>query len=111
MIDIRIEIKHEIREAFKKLYNYSCSLDLISIDDTPKNFEGFYTLIIFPHLKKLNSSPDEVGNSIGKYLIENGMQQGSLVGKALKEIEEEWIKNNFQITKERVKEIIHSYAN
>ena len=71
MIDIRIEIKHEIREAFKKLYNYSCSLDLISIDDTPKNFEGFYTLIIFPHLKKLNSSPDEVGNSIGKYLIEN----------------------------------------
>ena len=47
----------------------------------------------------------------GKYLIENGMQQGSLVGKALKEIEEEWIKNNFQITKERVKEIIHSYSN
>ena len=39
------------------------------------------------------------------------MQQGSLVGKALKEIEEEWIKNNFQITQERVKEIIHSYSN
>ena len=39
------------------------------------------------------------------------MQQGSLVGKALKEIEEEWMKNNFKITKERVKEIIRSYSN
>ena len=47
----------------------------------------------------------------GKYLIENGMQQGSLIGKVLKEIEQEWIKNNFKISKERVKEIIrlHTY--
>ena len=47
----------------------------------------------------------------GKYLIENGMQQGSLIGSALKEIEEEWMKNNFKITDERVKEIIRSYSN
>ena len=33
------------------------------------------------------------------------------MGKALKEIEEEWIKNNFKITQERVKEIIRSYSN
>ena len=42
----------------------------------------------------------------GKYLIKNGMQQGSLMGIVLKEIEEEWIKNNFKISKERVREII-----
>ena len=47
----------------------------------------------------------------GKYLIENGMQQGSLMGKVMKEIEAEWIKNNFQITRERVKEIISSHSN
>ena len=33
------------------------------------------------------------------------------MGKVLKEIEEEWIKNNFKITKERVKEIIRSHSN
>ena len=71
MIDIRIEIKHEIREAFKKLYNYSCSLDLISIDDTPKNFNGFYTLVIFPHLKHLNCKPEEAGVKIGDFLKSN----------------------------------------
>ena len=43
--------------------------------------------------------------------MENGMQQGSLIGKVLKEIEEEWIKNNFKISKERVKEIIRLHSN
>ena len=47
----------------------------------------------------------------GKYLIKNGMQQGSLMGIVLKEIEEEWIKNNFKITKERVREIIALRSN
>ena len=46
----------------------------------------------------------------GKYLIENGMQEGPLMGKVLRDVEEEWIQNNFHITKERVKEIIHSYS-
>ena len=62
-------------------------------------------------LSKILKSKTHKFNIDGKYLIENGMKQGSLVGKALKEIEEEWIKNNFQITQERVKEIIHSYSN
>ena len=62
-------------------------------------------------LSKILKSKTHKFNIDGKYLIENGMQQGLLVGKALKEIEEEWIKNNFQITKERVKEIIHTYSN
>ena len=47
----------------------------------------------------------------GKYLIENGMQEGSLIGKVLKEIEDEWIKNNFKISKERIKEIIQYNSN
>ena len=46
----------------------------------------------------------------GKYLMENGMQQGSLVGKVLKKIEKEWIKNNFKISKERIKEIIRLHS-
>ena len=44
----------------------------------------------------------------GKYLLENGMKQGSLIGKVLKEIEIEWIKNDFKISNNRIKEIIQS---
>ena len=47
----------------------------------------------------------------GKYLLENGMQQGMLLGKVLKKVEEEWISNNFKIEKERVKEIIRLHSN
>ena len=46
----------------------------------------------------------------GKYLIENGMPQGALIGKVLKKVEEEWLKNDFKITKSRVKEIIKQFS-
>ena len=42
--------------------------------------------------------------------MDNGMQQGSLIGKVLKVIEQEWIKNNFKISKKRVGEIIRFYS-
>ena len=46
----------------------------------------------------------------GKYLMKYGMQEGSLIGKVLKEIEKEWMTNNFKISKERVKEIIRLHS-
>ena len=62
-------------------------------------------------LSKILKSKIHKFNIDGNYLIENGMQEGAIMGKVLKEIEKEWIKNNFQITKERVKEIIRSHSN
>ena len=47
----------------------------------------------------------------GKYLMKLGMHQGLLMGKVLREIEEEWIRNGFKITKERIQEIIQSNSN
>ena len=47
----------------------------------------------------------------GNYLIENGLDQGVLVGHVLKKIEEEWIENNFKISEDRVKEIIKLNTN
>ena len=42
----------------------------------------------------------------GNYLKEKGIQEGALIGKILKLIESEWINNDFEISKERVLEII-----
>lgn len=71
MENIQIKLKEEIKVAFNKIFNYNCSLEDISIDDTPKNFDGFYTLVIFPHLKHLNCSPEEAGTKIGDFLKSN----------------------------------------
>ena len=38
--------------------------------------------------------------------MERGMKEGKLLGRVLKKIEEEWVDNNFNISDNRVKEII-----
>ncbi len=63
------------------------------------------------NLKKILKSKTHKLTINGRYLIKNGMKQGSAVGKVLKEIEVEWLKNNFQISKDRVKEIIQIHSN
>ena len=43
--------------------------------------------------------------------MNNGMKQGSQMGRVLKKIEEEWIKNNFKISEDQMKEIIRLHSN
>ena len=62
-------------------------------------------------LKKILKSKTHQLNIDGKYLIDNGMKQGSQIGRVLKKIEEEWIKNDFQISEDQMKEIIRLHSN
>jgi len=62
----------------------------------------------FNIVKKILSSKNHFFPINGKYLIQNGMREGSELGKVLKIIEDEWIINGFKISKDRVKEIIKS---
>ncbi len=64
-------LKEEIKIAFKDIFKYDCLIENISIDETPKNFNGFYTLVIFPHLKHLSCNPEEAGSKIGEFLKSN----------------------------------------
>ncbi len=63
------------------------------------------------NLKSILKSKTHKFKIDGKYLIDNGMQQGALMGKVLNQVEKEWIKNNFKITENRVKEIINQNSN
>jgi tRNA nucleotidyltransferase/poly(A) polymerase len=47
----------------------------------------------------------------GKYLMSNGMKQGTQIGRVLKKIEEEWMGNNFKITQDQIKAIIRLHSN
>ena len=66
---------------------------------------------IFDILKKILKSKIHKFSIDGQYLMKNGMQQGKLLGKVLKQIEKEWIKNNFKITSDKIQEIIKSHSN
>ena len=65
----------------------------------------------FENVKRILQSKKHEFSIDGKYLMKNGMKQGVLIGKVLKIIEKEWLKNNFKITKERVQEIIKINSN
>ena len=63
------------------------------------------------NLKRILKSKTRMFNINGKYLMKYGVQEGPQMGKVLNKIEEEWIKNNFKITKNEIQEIIRSNIN
>jgi len=70
-MELQEKIKTEVIKVFRDEFAYECSLNDISIDQTPKNFTGFYTLILFPHLKFLKLNLEEAGKIIGENLTKN----------------------------------------
>ena len=46
----------------------------------------------------------------GEYLKKNGMKEGESLGKVLKKIESEWANNNFEISNQRIKDLIKIYS-
>ncbi|MDD2985811.1 arginine--tRNA ligase [Flavobacterium sp.] len=56
------------QEAIQTLYGIST--DKIEFQSTRKDFEGDITLVVFPLLKLIKGNPAEIGNAIGKYLVE-----------------------------------------
>ena len=86
--------------------NYLVNLNIINYVINEKyNFEDFSET-----LKKILESKTQKFPIDGKYLMNNGMKQGSQMGKVLKIVEEAWIKNDFQISEDQMKEIIRSHS-
>ncbi|MCQ2114925.1 MAG: arginine--tRNA ligase [Bacteroidales bacterium] len=57
--------------AVKALYGADMEASALQVQVTRKEFEGDYTLVVFPLLKVSHSSPENTGNAIGAWLQEN----------------------------------------
>ena len=62
-------LKKKIGEYLLK--KYSITDNKIEIIKTRKEFNGDYTVVLFPILPLLKIKPNEIGQEIGKYLIDN----------------------------------------
>ena len=62
-------------------------------------------------LNKILKSDVPKFNIDGEFLKQNGMKEGTSLGKVLKIIEDEWINNKFKISNDRVKELIEKNSN
>jgi len=84
--------------------NYLINLNILNFVINPKcKLEYFFVILKNILQSKVHAFPID-----GKYLIKNGMKEGTILGRVLKIIEEEWINNGFKISKNRVIEIIKS---
>jgi poly(A) polymerase len=84
--------------------NHLINLNILNFVNNSKcKLNHFLTI-----LKKILQSKEHFLPVDGKYLMQNGMKEGSALGRVLKIIEDEWIINGFKISKERIKKIINS---
>ena len=58
-------------EAIKAIYNTEVEPSALQVGVTRKEFEGDYTLVVFPLLRISRSTPENTGNAIGGWLVEN----------------------------------------
>ena len=58
-----------IIQAVQELYNQTIEPAQASIQKTRKDFEGDFTLAVFPFVRFSRLSPEDTANSIGEYLV------------------------------------------
>lgn len=58
-------------EAIKAVYGADVMPDTLQVQPTRKEFEGDYTLVVFPLLRITRQSPDATGNALGEWLKTN----------------------------------------
>ena len=58
-------------EAVKAIYGAELEPSALQVQPTRKEFEGDYTLVVFPLLKVSRQAPDATGNAIGGWLLAN----------------------------------------
>ena len=60
-----------LKEAFVKNFNITPEEKHLSLAPTKKEFDGDFTLVVFPFVKELKISPEQIGNTIGMYMKEH----------------------------------------
>ncbi len=68
-MNIQETIEKNVKQVLVK--NYGVTLENLEFQPTRKDFEGDLTLVTFPLLRQVKTSPVKLGESIGKYLVKN----------------------------------------
>ena len=66
-----IFLASKCKEAVSALYGFEPADGQVQIQSTRKEFEGDYTLVVFPFVKAAKCAPEACAEAIGKWLSEN----------------------------------------
>ncbi|MCF4102304.1 arginine--tRNA ligase [Gillisia sp. M10.2A] len=68
-MSIQETIEQHVKNAVLELHGVS--LEQVEFQPTRKDFEGDITLVTFPMLRQIKTNPVQLGEAIGKYLVDN----------------------------------------
>ncbi|MBR3884479.1 MAG: arginine--tRNA ligase [Bacteroidaceae bacterium] len=70
-MNIEITLTETIVSAIKELYEQDFATEKIQLQKTRKEFEGDFTLVVFPFLSLSHKRPEETAQEIGEYITAN----------------------------------------
>jgi len=72
MTDYLHGLKSGIVEAMQTLFDHSIDVSQIVLTETKKEFDGSFTLVVFPFTKALRKKPEDIAEAIGSHLKSQG---------------------------------------
>ncbi len=57
--------------GLKELFNADATEQSLQVNETKAEFEGNYTIVLFPFVKQLKKSPEQLGSELGKYFLDH----------------------------------------
>ncbi|OFX86388.1 MAG: arginine--tRNA ligase [Bacteroidetes bacterium GWF2_33_16] len=70
-MSIELQLKNKVLEAIQQMYGQSVDSENIQIQKTRKDFDGDFTLVVFPLLRISKKPPEQTATEIGEYLKKN----------------------------------------
>ena len=71
IMNIETTLVHSVVEAIKNLYGTDFNAEKIQLQKTRKEFDGDFTLVVFPFLALSKKRPEETAQEIGEFLKAN----------------------------------------
>jgi arginyl-tRNA synthetase len=71
MINIEKQISEEVVKVIHQVYSVELNPSIIQVQKTRKEFEGDFTLVVFPLLRYSSSTPEKTGTDIGNQIVQN----------------------------------------
>lgn len=69
MIDHLQGLKVGIRAALLSEYDHQIDLEEVALQLTKREFDGDFTLVVFPFTKALRSKPEDIAHKLGSYIV------------------------------------------
>ena len=100
-MNIQTLLETKVKEGFIILFE--TTIPSVEFQATRKDFEGDITIVIFPMLRYKKGNPVQIGETIGKYLVENIEEVVFNTVKILKKL------SNGKFSKEYLENVKKSY--